>query len=221
MKHPAGTRFSNRAGRERYCKAWHLRPHRVPPPATISYCMGKRVSLFVTCMVDQLFPQGGHGDGARSSSGSAMQVDFPEDQTCCGQPAFNSGYRAEARTVARHFLEDLRSERVHRGAVRLLHGHGGPPFRRAVPQGAGDAGARAGAGSARLGVFHVPHRGGRRGGRGRALRRRGHLSRRLPRPARAGRQGALRAGCWRTCAAWNCARCSRPRNAAASAARSR
>jgi len=31
-------------------------------------------------------------------------VEFPEDQTCCGQPAFNSGYRAEARTVARHFL---------------------------------------------------------------------------------------------------------------------
>lgn len=34
-----------------------------------------------------------------------FQVDFPEDQTCCGQPAFNSGYRAEARTVARHFLK--------------------------------------------------------------------------------------------------------------------
>ena len=33
------------------------------------------------------------------------RVDFPEDQTCCGQPAFNSGYRAEARTVARHFLK--------------------------------------------------------------------------------------------------------------------
>jgi L-lactate dehydrogenase complex protein LldE len=33
------------------------------------------------------------------------QVDFPEDQTCCGQPAFNSGYRAEARIVARHFLD--------------------------------------------------------------------------------------------------------------------
>jgi L-lactate dehydrogenase complex protein LldE len=31
-------------------------------------------------------------------------VDFPEEQTCCGQPAYNSGYRAEARTVARHFL---------------------------------------------------------------------------------------------------------------------
>ena len=33
------------------------------------------------------------------------QVDFPENQTCCGQPAYNSGYRAEARTVARHFLD--------------------------------------------------------------------------------------------------------------------
>jgi L-lactate dehydrogenase complex protein LldE len=35
-------------------------------------------------------------------------VDFPEDQTCCGQPAFNTGYRAEARQVARHFLKVFR-----------------------------------------------------------------------------------------------------------------
>lgn len=33
------------------------------------------------------------------------EVDFPEAQTCCGQPAFNSGYRAEAGKVARHFLK--------------------------------------------------------------------------------------------------------------------
>jgi L-lactate dehydrogenase complex protein LldE len=37
------------------------------------------------------------------------QVDFPENQTCCGQPAFNSGYRAEARMVARHFLKTFES----------------------------------------------------------------------------------------------------------------
>ncbi len=37
------------------------------------------------------------------------QLDFPEDQTCCGQPAFNSGYRDEARTVARHFLDVFES----------------------------------------------------------------------------------------------------------------
>jgi len=37
------------------------------------------------------------------------EVDFPEAQTCCGQPAFNSGYRDEARQVARHFLQVFRN----------------------------------------------------------------------------------------------------------------
>ena len=40
--------------------------------------------------------------------GLGYQIDFPEAQTCCGQPAFNSGYPAEARKVARHFLEVFR-----------------------------------------------------------------------------------------------------------------
>jgi L-lactate dehydrogenase complex protein LldE len=66
--------------------------------------MGKRVSLFVTCMVDQLFPKVGLAM-ADVIERLGYQVDFPEDQTCCGQPAFNSGYRAEARAVARHFLD--------------------------------------------------------------------------------------------------------------------
>src|SRR5580704_6051610 len=67
--------------------------------------MGKpRVSLFVTCMVDQLFPKVGMAM-AEVLESLGYQVDFPEEQTCCGQPAFNSGYRAEARTVARHFLD--------------------------------------------------------------------------------------------------------------------
>ena len=66
--------------------------------------MGKRVSLFVTCIVDQLFPKVGIAmAGVLERLG--YEVDFPEDQTCCGQPAFNSGYRDEARTVARHFLK--------------------------------------------------------------------------------------------------------------------
>lgn len=40
--------------------------------------------------------------------GLGYQIDFPEAQTCCGQPAFNSGYLAEARQVARHFLDVFR-----------------------------------------------------------------------------------------------------------------
>ena len=66
--------------------------------------MGKQVSLFVTCMVDQLFPNVGIAM-ADVLERLGYRVDFPENQTCCGQPAFNSGYRAEARCVARHFLE--------------------------------------------------------------------------------------------------------------------
>jgi L-lactate dehydrogenase complex protein LldE len=62
-----------------------------------------RVSLFVTCIVDQLFPKVGLAM-ADVLERLGYSVDFPEAQTCCGQPAFNSGYRAEARTVARHFL---------------------------------------------------------------------------------------------------------------------
>jgi L-lactate dehydrogenase complex protein LldE len=66
--------------------------------------MGKRVSLFVTCIVDQLFPRVGMAmAGVLERLG--YEVDFPEDQTCCGQPALNSGYRSEARIVARHFLK--------------------------------------------------------------------------------------------------------------------
>jgi|SRR5581483_4756591 len=66
----------------------------------------RRVSLFVTCMVDQLFPQIGMAM-ANVLEGLGFQVDFPEAQTCCGQPAFNSGYRSEAREVARYFLKVL------------------------------------------------------------------------------------------------------------------
>jgi L-lactate dehydrogenase complex protein LldE len=63
-----------------------------------------RVSLFVTCIVDQLFPQVGIAM-TEVLERLGYQVDFPLLQTCCGQPAFNSGYPEEARRVARHFLD--------------------------------------------------------------------------------------------------------------------
>jgi L-lactate dehydrogenase complex protein LldE len=65
--------------------------------------MARRVSLFVTCVVDQLFPQIGLAMAAVLEK-LGYTVDFPEAQTCCGQPAFNSGYPEEAGGVARHFL---------------------------------------------------------------------------------------------------------------------
>lgn len=54
-------------------------------------------------MVDQLFPRIGLAM-AEVLERLGYALDFPEAQTCCGQPAFNSGYRAEARDMARHLL---------------------------------------------------------------------------------------------------------------------
>lgn len=65
--------------------------------------MPRRVAIFVTCLVDQLFPRAGMAM-VEVLERLGFAVDFPESQTCCAQPAFNSGYLEEARPVARHFL---------------------------------------------------------------------------------------------------------------------
>ena len=62
-----------------------------------------KVSLFITCLVDQLFPQVGVSM-VELLGRLGVEVDFPEAQTCCGQPAFNSGYRSEARQLAERFI---------------------------------------------------------------------------------------------------------------------
>lgn len=63
-----------------------------------------RVALFVTCLVDQLWPSVGTSavDVLRRVG---CEVTFDESQTCCGQPAFNTGYRDPARDLARRFIE--------------------------------------------------------------------------------------------------------------------
>lgn len=63
-----------------------------------------KVSLFITCLVDQLFPQVGVSM-VEVLRRLGVELDFPEAQTCCGQPAFNSGYRAEARELAERFIK--------------------------------------------------------------------------------------------------------------------
>lgn len=87
--------------------------------------MAPAVSLFVTCIVDQLFPNVGMSM-VRVLESLGCKVDFPADQTCCGQPAFNSGYRDEAATVARHFLKvfgDAEYVLVPSGSCTSMIGH--------------------------------------------------------------------------------------------------
>ena len=62
------------------------------------------VSLLVTCLGDALFPQIGVAT-VRLLRRLGVGVDFPQAQTCCGQPHFNSGYHDEARLLARHPIE--------------------------------------------------------------------------------------------------------------------
>jgi L-lactate dehydrogenase complex protein LldE len=65
--------------------------------------MPPQVALFIPCFVDQLQPQIGL-DAARVLRRVGCEVHFPEAQTCCGQPAFNTGYWKDARPVAEHFV---------------------------------------------------------------------------------------------------------------------
>ncbi len=64
---------------------------------------GLKVSLFVTCLVDQLYPEVGVSV-VRVLRRLGIEVDFPKDQTCCGQPLFNSGFSREAEGLAKRVL---------------------------------------------------------------------------------------------------------------------
>ncbi len=79
----------------------HLRPS----------VQNKRVSLFVTCIVDMIYPEIGLST-VEILERLGIPVDFPEDQTCCGQLGFNAGYRDDAKAVARHFLTAFKDAEV-------------------------------------------------------------------------------------------------------------
>jgi L-lactate dehydrogenase complex protein LldE len=78
----------------------------------------RRVALFVTCMVDMLYPEVGLAT-VDLLERHGVEVIFPLEQTCCGQPAFNAGYRAEARVLARRFL-DIFEPLLHHGDVEAI-----------------------------------------------------------------------------------------------------
>lgn len=75
----------------------------VSVPAPFSSPMPLKTALFVPCFVDQLQPQVAW-DMVQVLRRIGVEVFFPEDQTCCGQPAFNSGQWVEAQPVAERFV---------------------------------------------------------------------------------------------------------------------
>lgn len=63
-----------------------------------------KVSLFITCLSDALYPRVGEAM-VRLLAKYGVSLQFPKVQTCCGQPAFNSGYWKEARESAKTILD--------------------------------------------------------------------------------------------------------------------
>jgi L-lactate dehydrogenase complex protein LldE len=63
-----------------------------------------RIALFITCLADQFFPQVGECV-VKILRRLDVDVTFNQQQTCCGQPAFNTGFRDEARSVASRVLD--------------------------------------------------------------------------------------------------------------------
>lgn len=63
-----------------------------------------KVSLFITCLSDAIYPRVGEAM-VQILAKYGVKLHFPKVQTCCGQPAFNSGFWDEARGTARTLLE--------------------------------------------------------------------------------------------------------------------
>lgn len=68
-----------------------------------------KVYLFGTCVVDLFFPEAGM-DAIHLLEREGIAIDFPQEQSCCGQPAYTSGYTEQAREVARAQLKLFRND---------------------------------------------------------------------------------------------------------------
>ena len=65
-----------------------------------------KVDLFIPCFVDQLYPETGF-NMVKVLEKFGCEVHYNTAQTCCGQPAFNSGFWNEAKAIGKKFLKDF------------------------------------------------------------------------------------------------------------------
>ncbi|MCS6907404.1 MAG: (Fe-S)-binding protein [Anaerolineales bacterium] len=72
--------------------------------------MPQTVQLFVTCIIDTFYPEIGRAV-VQVLNRVGRIVEFPPEQTCCGQPAFNAGLWDQARSIAIHTLKTFEKTR--------------------------------------------------------------------------------------------------------------
>jgi L-lactate dehydrogenase complex protein LldE len=89
------------------------------------------VYFFGTCLMDAVYPDAGMA-AIRLLESLGVRVVFPPDQSCCGQPAYNSGFPREARAVARKQIRVFSGPYPDRRAVRILCRHDEAPLPDAV-----------------------------------------------------------------------------------------
>jgi L-lactate dehydrogenase complex protein LldE len=80
--------------------------------------MTRTVQLFVTCIIDTLYPETGEAV-VRVLEKAGVNVSFPPGQTCCGQPAFNAGLRQQARRLA---IQTIRAFEGYPGPIVIPSG---------------------------------------------------------------------------------------------------
>jgi L-lactate dehydrogenase complex protein LldE len=92
--------------------------------------MTDTVQLFVTCIIDTLYPQTGNAV-VRVLEKAGAKVSFPPGQTCCGQPAFNAGLRKQARQMA---IQTMRAFEGYPGSVVVPSGSCTAMIRHSYPE---------------------------------------------------------------------------------------
>lgn len=70
-----------------------------------------KVSLFIPCTVDLLLPQVGEAAMILLTR-LGIEPSYHPEQSCCGQPLFNAGHRAQARRAAKHFLTTFKDDDI-------------------------------------------------------------------------------------------------------------
>ena len=94
------------------------------------------VQLFITCLVDSFYPQTGEAV-VELLRRIGVAVEFPPDQTCCGQPPFNAGLRTEARPLVEHTIRVFESTEgdivIPSGSCAHMIKHGYPELFRDDP----------------------------------------------------------------------------------------
>jgi L-lactate dehydrogenase complex protein LldE len=68
------------------------------------------VDIFIPCFIDQFYPETGM-NMVKVLRKAGVKVHYNPEQTCCGQMAFNSGFREEAQTLGTKFLKDFNNDR--------------------------------------------------------------------------------------------------------------